>query len=242
MTQVAFAQTHPDETDLTAEPHGEISADAMLQASRRVDWRFLLPDPQLGQVAFVGRAWGTLFESLQLLSTSTVVIDLPASRTDDGSLPIYDVAVLPCPTDAALKQAVGVLRPGGWLYLEASHPVWRRQRAHACGSPLSPRACVAALRRSGMEEISVHWHWPDFESCTKIVPLDDAAVLLHVLARFRRGRRGQVITALARRLLRSGLLAQIAPSVSVVARRSQPQVDTVQPSGGTDDPPQGQGR
>lgn len=32
----------------------ELTPDMLLQASRRVDWRFLLPNPALGRVAYVG--------------------------------------------------------------------------------------------------------------------------------------------------------------------------------------------
>ncbi|MEP0762273.1 MAG: hypothetical protein HRF48_05990, partial [Chloroflexota bacterium] len=35
------------------------------QAIRRLDWRFLLPDPALGRVACLGRAEGSLAEALR---------------------------------------------------------------------------------------------------------------------------------------------------------------------------------
>jgi hypothetical protein len=44
------------------------SHDALLQASRRVDWRFLPAEPELGRVAYLGSDDPELVESLRLFS------------------------------------------------------------------------------------------------------------------------------------------------------------------------------
>ncbi len=51
--------------------------DRLLPASRRLDWRFLLPNPELRNVLYVGPAHGALWESLRLFSASLTVVDEP---------------------------------------------------------------------------------------------------------------------------------------------------------------------
>src|ERR1044071_531014 len=56
-----------------------LDADVLLQASRRVDWRFLLPDPNLGRVAYFGPARGALLESLRLFSAALALGEAASS-------------------------------------------------------------------------------------------------------------------------------------------------------------------
>jgi hypothetical protein len=58
----------------------EATSDAALGVVRRIDWRFLLPDPTLSQVAHIGPAQTTLLESLRLFSESLTVIGMPCEN------------------------------------------------------------------------------------------------------------------------------------------------------------------
>ena len=201
------------------EPHAanhqaaQLDADALLQASRRVDWRFLLPDPNLGQVAYLGPARGALLESLRLFSAALAV-----GQAARGAQ--HDVVVAHSPSLEQLRSAAGLVRPGGYLYVEAYGPLHRRRLRRGPGRwPRFAADYVAAVERLGLAEAVAYWHWPSFESCAEIVPLADPDAMLLALGRRRSGAGARLKSALGRALLRSGLFARLAPCFSVVARK-----------------------
>ena len=183
--------------------------EALLQASRRVDWRFLLPDPELGQVGYAGPSGGALLDALRKFSASLTVL----TGDEPGGPAQFGVVVAIEPAYRALEQAVQWLRPDGWLYVEAHGPALR-------GPLRIARDYAAALRRLGMADVEAHWHWPNFESCTEIVPLSENAALLCVLERHRSEPSARLKSTLGRWLLRSGLLARVVSHFSIVARRT----------------------
>jgi hypothetical protein len=187
----------------------ETSPEAVLQASRRVDWRFLLPDPSLGQVAFIGKAQGSLPETLKMFSVALTIADT-SQRTPTM---LYDVVVTVDPTVEMLECAVTWMRSGGWLYVEVHGPSLRGPLRFA-------HDYVEALKQLCLEEVEAHWHWPDFESCTEIAPLDSETALLQVFARHRSGGPGRLKSALGRLLLRTRLLSRTVPCYSIVARKT----------------------
>jgi len=218
--------------------------DNVLQAARRVDWRFLLPSPDLQDVLYVGQDTGSLVQSLRLLSGSlTVVADV---RDLDAIDEYYALVVAAEPSYASLRRIVAKMAPGGWLYVEARRrfrptrltPSRRRRRTPGAiragafgwalnealdGSALPSHApgYVAALRRLGLEEVAAHWHWPNLESCLEIVPLADRPAVLGSLSRRTGGRLARLKATLARGLLQAGLLARLVPYFSVLGRVGQ---------------------
>jgi hypothetical protein len=205
---------------ITDEPYvansgaAQFDADALLQASRRVDWRFLLPDPNLGHVAYLGPARGALLESLRLFSASLAQGEAAGAQ--------YDVVAAHNPSSDALWRAAGLVRPGGYLYVEAFGPLHRSRLRHGLGRwPRFAADYVAAVERLGLAEAVAHWHWPNFESCAEIVPLADLDAMLLALGRRRSGAGARLKSAFGRALLRSGLFARLAPCFSVVARKPE---------------------
>jgi hypothetical protein len=186
--------------------------DALLQASRRLDWRFLLPEPELGRVACVGVNDPYLAESLRLLGSEATVLE--AGRPWEG-LASHDVVVLRNPAGAEVTAAVRLLRPGGWMYVEVDGPGGRRLP----GGRRTARGYAAALRRLGLVEVQGHLHWPDFRSCRVIVPLGDALAVRLALARRRQNAGARLVVLLWPLLAACNLLAVVAPSASVLARR-----------------------
>lgn len=193
--------------------------DALLQASRRVDWRFLLESPDLGRVACIGTHDRELIESLRLFS-DTLTAAPHAPRAGEASL--YDLVVLRNASSEDLKIASSLLRPGGWLYVEVDGTLRGRP-----GSPRSARGYARVLRRLGLVEIGTYLHWPDFHSCRAIVPLENPAAVRDALARGRRGARHGLWRRLAPALATLRLLAPIVPCASVVGQRAQASEDTV---------------
>jgi hypothetical protein len=184
--------------------------DHLLQCSRRVDWRFLLPSPELGVVARVGSADAALDESLQLFADVFVTLDA-GGRVAPDLVGSCDVVVVRSSRPEGLVTASSLVRDGGSLY-------WEVERTRD-GFPASP-AARALLAELGFEDARYHWHRPTFGSCLEIVPLRDEEVLRWVLGRCAGSRAGAVRLACARLLRRLGLLRLMVSSWSCVARKS----------------------
>jgi hypothetical protein len=188
----------------------------LLRATRRIDWRFLLPDPDLGRTAYFGRPDEALLDALvrcapELMSFAGAS-DGCAERRDHSP---FDLVVLVDPAPADVIGAARLLRPDGWLYAEQTRSVPARVRAAAFS-----RRELRTWEALGLVDVQAHWHWPDFASCEEIVPLDDADVIRHMLERrLVYGQRLKV--ALARLLLRGRLFAVAVENVSVLGRRNR---------------------
>jgi len=156
-------------------------------------------------VAYLGPAHGSLLESLSLFSAALTVIE--ATPIHDNQPAQFDVVVVKTPSDERVKQGAELVKPGGYLYVEAR---WRWER--------SPADYISAIRRLGFVEVEAYWHWPNFEACAEIVPLGDPVALALALGR-RRGGAARLKPALGHALLRMGLLARLVPCFSLVARR-----------------------
>ena len=186
------------EVDVTAVT-GAASA-GLRQAIRRLDWRFLLPDPALGRVACLGRAEGSLAEALRASGLAPTIIAGPLA---DAHRAAFDTVVAANPSRELLIAAADLLRPGGWLYAEVS------------GAGRAGRMARLA-QGMGFGEVQRHWHWPDFERGTRILPLDDGGALVYALLK---GRRGAAGAALVRGAQRVGAHHWAARHVSLTARR-----------------------
>jgi len=213
----------------TNEGSAAIDSDALLQASRRVDWRFLLPDPELGHVAYVGPPRGTLLASLKLFSASLTVIETPQAYYEEN-VTQYDVVVTSGPTYETLRWTVDRVRQGGFLYIEAyglfqlgkfSHRVGRLMRLRR-PELRYPIDYITAVKQLGLVDANAFWFWPNFETCTKVIPLDDHTALSYLFAQ--RHPSGSIKAQLKAKLghwfLQSGLLMRLIPSFGIVAQRS----------------------
>jgi len=211
LTHTLVADERRDADEAAARTH----SDALLQASRRVDWRFLLPNPDLGQVVYIGSARGALPESLRLFSASLTVLETPRARGDTVQ---YDVVVASGPSYPTLRQMARLVRPGGFLYVEAHRRLWPGRPSSVKVPQLRCAAdYIAVVERLGFVEARAYWHWQNFESCNEIIPLDDRAALLHAFTRRRSDRVTRLKSALGRWLVQVGVFARLVPCFSVVA-------------------------
>jgi hypothetical protein len=208
------------------------SSDALLQASRRLDWRFLLPDPTLARVACIGQMAGSLVPALELFSTTVQLFTPATAATRHNEHGQYDVVTANDPTMQILEQAVALLRPGGCLYIEVCGPllsfksspwsvIYRQWQRPGLGRPLD---YVNAIQKLGLHTVEPFWFWPNFEACTKIIPLRNRGAVLYALAP-RQATGGAVERWqmhgwrwLVQRLYNSGLLEFIVPYFAIVAQ------------------------
>ena len=188
--------------------------DHALQIVRRLDWRFLLPNPNLGHVAYIGPPSGTLpFALKQFSELLTMVSKADESRVGvkvDGS---HEVVVLRSADVAAVDNVKPLLTSGGYLY-------WEVERA---SSLRHVRDYIAPIERLGFDDIQVSWHRPDFESCLEIIPLRDPVALRFAFARSRGSVSKRVKFAAGRFLMTAGLLARVVPCFSIIARNGSPE-------------------
>lgn len=106
---------------------------------RRVDWRFLLPNPSPERsICFTD---GPLEEAVRLIAKETVKI------WDDSSS--CDLAVAVNPDKATLQAAFKVLQPGGALYAEWYSPL-----------AFGPKRIRNRLENLGFEKVACYWPWP----------------------------------------------------------------------------------
>jgi hypothetical protein len=147
-----------------------------------------------------------------------VVVVGGADEPPPGEALLYDVVVLRQPTAEECARVRSVLRPGGWLYAEVDRLLLRGRSRR--GAVPSVPAALRTLRRQGYTDLTPHWHWPNFEGCTQIVPLGDRAAIHYALDRrsYEPGRKLQGM--LARGLIASRLFASVVPHGSVIGRRA----------------------
>ncbi len=194
-----------------------IGSDEFLQASRRVDWRFLLPNSALRHVAYFGPQCGSLHDSLRLFSESLSVIT--GGRDDIVHGP--DVVVLCNPTWNVLQLSVTFMNPGGVIYVETTnrqHVSLPRVTRHP--GPRGFAEYVDCMEQLGLTAIQAFWNWPDFESCLEIVPLCDHKAINYALSRRGRGVGATLKTAAVRCLLGFGVLPHFVPCLSFVAAKN----------------------
>jgi hypothetical protein len=188
---------------------GTQDKDHALQLVRRLDWRFLLPNPILGDVAYIGTMSGTLPGALQQFSELlTIVLPSDGPRSDVHLACSYETVVLRSPEVSAVKQAKPLLTAGGYLY-------WEVERASRVDHV---RNYIKAVERLGFEDIQVNWHRPDFESCLEMIPLTDSRALRFAFARRHESTTKRLKFAAGRLLMTTGLLARVVPCFSIIAR------------------------
>jgi hypothetical protein len=177
-TKVSF------ELEIASETNSSYWKDYLLQVSRRLDWRFLLPNPDFGSVAYLGPEKDSLVEALQLFSPTLTQVNslLVPGMPHNG----FDLVVIKNPLKPSFDLGPKLVKPGGYLYVEACG--WSRllkpRQLIKYGNDIlrqgadtaqfwSPERVKAGLRGLGFDRVNTFWHWPNFEACTRIIGLDD---------------------------------------------------------------------
>lgn len=197
--------------------------DNTLQLSRRLDWRFLLPEPSLRRVAFFGPAQSSLAFALQHFSEQLTIFDQVNVEAPQDNMAQFDLVVLAEPTLAQLETAIAMLAPQGHLYAEVQHAwEWRHERKLPTRALSLPKLgdWQAALARLGCVDIKAHWHRPTFERAVQIIPLHEAGAMDFVLNRRAEDLMSQLKFATARSLMKRAWLARLLQCVSLVARKA----------------------
>ncbi len=185
-----------------------------LELWRRLDWRFLLPELPSGPIVCAGRPGDDLRSALPLLGSA--VHHVTSDRDWDAVTGTSGLVVLVDPTPSQLGRAVAACRPGGWVYAEVRRSL-RRFRG--------PRTLLGwrrAFAAAGLESATAHWHARDIATCSRIIPVDAAGALRHLLGEPQGIRFGHVLAAVGLVTLQAGLFPAAIPEGSVIGRRPGP--------------------
>lgn len=182
-----------------------------LAGVRRLDWRFLLADPALGDVVVTGRPDAELMSALET-HAAHVAVESP------GRLTPAELVLAHRPTGPELIAAIDRVAPDGWIVVELAGRRGLRRAATLTTGAVD--AVEARLRREGFVDLAGYWTWPDHSTCLEIVPLDQPAVLRTSLDRRRSGRRARLKARAVAAAFRVGLGPAVLPAITLVGRRS----------------------
>ena len=199
--------------------------EAVAEASQRLDWRFLLPDPELRHVALLGDDDQRLVQALRRNSRSLSLLDL-GWRFAAGREPRFDLVVLRSGRLADAERAAVLVDDGGCLYWEiedsrAAPPRrrwsgWPFLRTGERRVPRSPARLRRHLQAHGFTDVRAYWHRPGFHAAVEIVPLENRMILDYIFDGPLAGR-GKVKGVLRRLLRRAGSLPGSVPCWCVIA-------------------------
>jgi hypothetical protein len=195
---------------------GPLDPALLLQASRRVDWRFLLPRPQLAATVYMGRSDAALIAALRAHADLTILGE-ERLRPPTSS---FDLAVLKDASLGSIRAGRDLVRPGGWVYAEVRSVRWGHGPVAIGARPVS-RWC-RAFAQAGLTEVTAHWHVPNHDAAAFLVPLGDQGAVRLVLGRHQGSASGRAKAILGRVLAAAGLIELAVRDASVLGRRPLP--------------------
>jgi hypothetical protein len=185
----------------------------LLQASRRLDWRFLLPRPQLAATVYLGRPDAALIAALRAHAELTIVSeDTLRSLTSS-----FDLAVLKDPSLGSVRAGRDLVRPGGWVYAEVGGVLRRPGLVPVAARPVSRWRRV--FIDAGLTEVTAQWHVPNHDAAAFLVPLGDPGGVRLVLRRHQGSAAGYTKATVGRILAAMGLIELAVRDASVLGRR-----------------------
>jgi len=230
-------------------PPSGASRDERLRHARRVDWRFLLPAPELGRVAIGGAPDPSLHAALTSVAGIPVVaLPAPSAARDIASRDIasreaFDTVVLSGRLERTdvIAAAAGVAARGH-LVIEVDGLLTSTRRL---GAVPGTATRIARSLTAGGFDVRVWLAWPSIARATAFARADDPlAVRAWLTRRFGRRPAAALATAL-RGPTGSSVLAAVAPATVLVARRTGVPPSLVErrlQAGDADDRPQPIGR
>jgi hypothetical protein len=189
-------------------PRIDLRPEALL-ALRRTDWRFLLPDREMGRVAVLAAPLADEPDDALMSGIEQLAGAVDTIRGTEGlSSAAHDLVVACNPSPAGLKQAARSTDTGGVMYVELHRP---QRRARLGGLARWQRA----MNDTGTSLISAHWHHPSFDA-DEIVPLSRGSVQMALGRRRGSLARSVAAGAAARTPWAHAGIGRAAPAVSLL--------------------------
>ena len=194
-------------------------SDYNLQKCRRLDWRFLLSEPNLNHIACSGIAPKSLIDALQKFGESLTIIPPSALSSTPDLNSNFDLLVLYAPVIQQLQCIKPWVKPAGYIYIELSGESIQRYRRNQNRTKSSFSDYIDVLEKAGFDQIQFYWHRPNFEKCLEIIPIKDEFTLQYYFSRPAGDLQSWLKLAGGRILMKSGLIQHAIKSISVVARK-----------------------
>jgi hypothetical protein len=190
---------------------------------RRLDWRFLLPEPGLDSVGYIGPGKDSLLPALKWVAGSLAMIvenaETPAPNPEGA---LCDVVVVQSSSFYDLEQGITLLKPNGRLYWEVDRQMgsggWTVD-SNSANRIRKPMEITKVVQRWGLCEAELYWHRPDFNACKEFVSLRDGAPLGFLVGQLAETGLPPWISRVARSLILQGFLPSLFRCLSVVARK-----------------------
>jgi hypothetical protein len=172
----------------------------------------------LTDAAYLGQPDAALIESLHHFCPRLMILTAPSE--DANLIGQFPLTILNNPNLDELQRAFALTCTGGFVYVEVCRSRTCRQRPLANRrQSFGIRSCVAEMQKQHVSELQVHWHWPTFESCIEMIPLDDRAAVICALRRRGTGIYSRWKSRFARVLLECRLLGNVVSCFSVLGRK-----------------------
>lgn len=190
------------------DPAPAVSRDARLRLARRIDWRFLLPSPELGPIDLRGAPDDDLRAAIDAL-------DGPS-----GGAPARPGSVVLAgrPDRAGISAAARAVPVGGQLVVELDGPLaplLERRRGAGLGMP----ARLARALEAGGFAVRTYLAWPAIGRATAFAAIDDPVALRALAARRLGVDATSPLVSIAGLLAGTALLSSASPATIVVAQR-----------------------
>ena len=212
-----------------------------LRISRRIDWRFLLPYPELRRVAYIGSKEGNLFNVLKMFSASLSFISLHnLNLYKEKKNQSFDLVVAHSVSRKLIKKCVSLIKPSGSLYWEMDRlkrlnflkreiKNWKRnikesrdyEKLNSLTILRSAKFYSLYLEQLGFYNIELNWHRPNFDACLEIIPLNDSKALNYVFSKPSSNLAGNTKLLFGRFIQKSGILPFVVPCFSIVASKNK---------------------
>ena len=176
-----------------------------LDASRRIDWKYLLGEPQLRDVTVLDPVGDDLRTALEVFADRVRPVPIDDIELRDPGEPYSDLVVVPGANARRLEQALSLVPPGGWIYAEF------------------PRRSLSSFRDparlpGGFSPIRRYWVHPSHASPKAFVDLGSPGPVRALVARHTRGPIGRILSL----MLRPAPIRRRLGPVALVARRNDP--------------------
>ena len=188
--------------------------DRQILTIRRLDWRFLLPDPRLENVAYIGAPAADLIAALEAFSsrlTNLADVNSAAKRIAE---PQFDVLVASRAKQAEIEAAMPLLKPDGFLYWEVE-----RSKLDGAAKFRSVFSYRKYLKKLKFDDIQIYWHRPNFVACKEIIPLENPAALNFAFTKGHVGLKGRAKEFAGKWLKTSGFLSFSTPCFSFIGKK-----------------------
>jgi hypothetical protein len=215
-----------DESPASSSTGGGRKPDPTAQTTRRLDWRFLLPDPDLQRVIYFGPGSDRLLESLQRFAASVEVGGSPAPENCPHAPESFDLTVLQGDCHRSVERARLLLRAEGMLYWELERtPLIPSRQGRRTGESTLDRLQTrhryrSLLQSHGFGDVRTYWHHPNFEECRQIIPAGEPHLLTYRLSQAGGSRSRLAARTLGWLACRTGLIGHLAPTISVIAQKN----------------------